>query len=112
MYYVVGALLTACVIYWYLQSIDDAKCMRENRPPATTGKKVILLFFLSIICIFVFYLIGNSFNTTSNATGGASEIEPKVDAQYKIDMVKNIREDVKIGLPPFSAALPFPGDDV
>ena len=112
MYYVIGAILTACVIYWYLQSADDAKCARENRPPATTGKKVILFFFLSIICIFTFYLIGNSFSSATQAKGGAdstSMLDLKPEQNYKSEMVKNIREDVKIGMPPFSVAL---GDDV
>lgn len=115
MYYVIGAVLTSFFLYWVLQSRDDDQARQQGREPASAAKRVMLLFFLLVVTTFLFFLITNSIPRTSVATSTAAanaEGGAVLAKNYKMDMVKNIREDVIVGLPPFGAFGGAAQDDV
>lgn len=92
MYYLIGAVFTSCVLYWLVQKKEERE--REQKG----GSKVLVFFFLLIVTTCLFYFLGNAFGGSEKldiANAGGSD--------YVIDMVKNIREDVIVGLPPFAA---------
>jgi hypothetical protein len=66
---------------------------------------VLLIFFLIVVTTILFFFISNAFKdgtipevalATKAANGGGSP-------DYKLSMVRNIREDVHVGVPPFGS---------
>lgn len=108
MYYLIGAVLISALLYWILQGREDDKARAEGQPSASTSKRVMLFFFLLIVMTFVFYFVGNAMgggsNTTTAAVEGVEKEKGGATKDYKANMVKNIREDVIVGLPPFGGA--------
>lgn len=98
MYYIIGACFTACVLYWLLPERKsygpDGREIVEKK-----SKGGLVFFFLLVVCICLFYFIGNAFSNSSDDVPPANPRES--GGSYKLDMVKNIREDVIVGLPPF-----------
>ena len=102
MYYLLGAVAVSCIIYWIVQSQEDTKLRKQNKPLTTASKRALLFFFLVVVTTCLFYFIGNAWNTRDEPyAGGGSVYKAPVD--YKSDMVKNIQEQVQTGLPPFQA---------
>jgi hypothetical protein len=111
MYYLIGAILLSGMMYWILQGREDEKAKSEDRPPASGAKRVMLFFFLLIVMTFVFFFIGNALGASGGAIGRmkSESIVPKQGgggvgvSDYRAEMVKHIKEDVIVGLPPFGA---------
>jgi heme/copper-type cytochrome/quinol oxidase subunit 2 len=91
MYYLIGAVFTTCVLYWLLQKKDE----QENRQRG--GNNVIVFFLLLIVMTVLFYLLGNAFSGVEDR----GEMMEQGGKDYTLDMVRNIKEDVIVGLPPF-----------
>jgi hypothetical protein len=106
MYYVFGAFVVSCILYWILQSKEDDKSRIAGTPMATTGKRVALFVVLFLVSVCLFFFLQNAFKndnpdvTDDVESGGSYKVEPN----YKQTMLKNIHEDVHVGLPPFSAS--------
>ncbi len=104
MYYLIGAILLSGMMYWILQGREDEKAKSEDRPPASGAKRVMLFFFLLIVMTFIFFFIGNALS--ANSANGKTEYDQGGGvgvSDYRAEMVKHIKEDVIVGLPPFGA---------
>lgn len=97
MYYIIAALFATCIVYWLLPERksygQDGRELVEKQ-----GKGGLVFFFLLVVFLCMFYFIGNAFSS-SDDTVITDTREP--GNKYKLDMVKNIREDVIVGFPPF-----------
>lgn len=104
MYYLVCAVIISLVLYWVLQTKEDKECASKGQPPATTSKRAMLFFLLLIVATCLCYLINNSFSAKGMITGGDESSMEAIQLQpnYKVDMIKNIHEDVITGIPPFA----------
>lgn len=107
MYYIIGAFLVSGLLYWILQGKEDDKAKREGRAVAGTAKRVLLFFFLMVVFTCLFFFIGNAIEKNKGGGGILPMLEYSgegrgaVSDKYKVDMVRNIKEDVIVGLPPF-----------
>lgn len=120
----IGALVTSGVLFYLLQSSDDAKADRNGLPRASNGKKIATFFFVTILCVVVFYLMSNAYGSSpaSVKSGGGDNCAstsvntqvkqspmpvskadvPKLDKRLlETHMIKSIREDVNVGGAPF-----------
>lgn len=104
MYYLIVSVGVALLMYWILQSKEDARNASDGRPPTPTPKRIMLLFLLIIVATCICFLINSSLKTEWNSEGGRDDDAFNVQLQpnYKINMIKNINEDVLTGIPPFS----------
>lgn len=110
MYYLLYAFILSCLLYWILQTRDDESARREGREPATLEKRVMLFFFLVIVLTCVCFFLNNAmqFDGNSKMMDGGSDAElqaVKLEPNYKNTMIKNINEDVMIGMPGFVATM-------
>lgn len=108
MYYIIGAFLVSGLLYWILQGKEDDKAKREGRPAAGIAKRVLLFFFLMVVFTCLFFFIGNAVDKNKGTIipmiqhNSVGEVGGSVmPDRYKVDMVRNIKEDVIVGLPPF-----------
>lgn len=117
----IGAIITSGILFYLLQSSDDAKADRNGVPRASNGKKIATFFFVTILCVVVFYLMSNAYGSSSDKTMGGSTggrdapssgkptsmpvsnmSAPKLDKRLlETHMIKSIREDVNVGGAPF-----------
>lgn len=104
MYYIIGAFLVSGLLYWILQGKEDEKATKEGRPVAGVAKRILLFFFLMVVMTCLFFFIGNA--VSKSHVMGMPLLDNGVQRagaqdKYKVDMVRNIKEDVIVGLPPF-----------
>lgn len=112
MKWLIGAVITATIAYYILQSMEDSKCDRLGQPRPSSGKKVATFFFILLLCLIVFYWFaaGAPADGSENPLkvhGGAMPRPsiahaPRMDKQLlETHMIKNIREDIHVGAAPF-----------
>jgi Na+/H+ antiporter NhaC len=112
--WLLGAIVTSAIVFYLLQQSDDKKADRNGVPRAARGKKVATLFFITVLCVIVFYWFGaNTQSADVQKTGGSkpgavASMPAKVNALPSADhhllethMIKSIREDVHVGGAPF-----------
>lgn len=94
------AVICALVSFAILRNYRSKPNSEEEPQTRSLGSEAALFFFLLVVFIGVFYWldIGNIFgssNTAQKLPGGGSNIE------YEREFIKNIREDVNVGMPNF-----------
>lgn len=107
---VLWSLAVSGAAYYYLQSLEDARAARQRSIPASTPRRVMLWFFLWMVCLVLLYLIGigASDSGVGKIFGGDGSVAAKgsgMSAGGKMpdpmDMLRRIPEEVDVGLPPF-----------
>lgn len=94
------ALIASSLGYYFLQQLDDERAVRKNVPKASVGKKVMLFFFLFMVCAILFYFIGNSLPFGSK--GGAKN-DVEMERPVMESMLQRIPDDMQTGIPPFKS---------
>jgi hypothetical protein len=109
MKWLIASVAAATIIFFLLQSHDDAKADRARAPRASNGKRVATFFFLVLLCVIVGYFISSSGTAGEGVVSGGSMPRPSRAAPpaqldknlLEAHMIKSIREDVLVGGAPF-----------
>lgn len=115
---------TSLLIYYILQSIEDSKHDRAHEPRATIGKKMALLFFVGMVVLIFFHLMGvdldnDGLSGGAGAVGGVEALangsgsaigggilninrgRNDIQSYSPTEMIKNIKQEVQVGSVPF-----------
>lgn len=106
MYYLICAIVTSCLVFWFIQKKEE-----KERRTSDTSKQGMVFFFLLIVTTALFYFISNAWSTGENDGDAGMRAESGRKNNYMLEMVKNIREDVTVGMPPFGVAHGSGGDE-
>jgi multisubunit Na+/H+ antiporter MnhG subunit len=93
------AVVIAVIAYFAIQYWDDSRAKTEGREPASTGKRVALLFFLVMVTLIGGHLVSNAVEGKGIKSEGGSKAH---DVEIpRNDIWKRIPEEVRVGPPPF-----------
>lgn len=98
---IVYALIGSGVLYMILQNIDDTRNKNKGHPVASNGRRIALFFFLFVVVLILLHFMGVGTGKSMGGGNENNEMSVKGGSSYKIEMIKNINEDVDVGLPPF-----------
>jgi len=89
---VISAIVISAVLYFILDKVSIKKEL-----PRTTGHKIATFVFLFVISFTVIYFTRNALRDS----GMKEHVEKITHKSYDIDMIKNIPENIQVGLAPF-----------
>lgn len=103
--FLIYAIAVSSVAYYFLQNMDDKKADRMGKPRSSVGSKVMLWFFLTLVCSVLFYFLGNGlpnvFAKGGTSSGPSADVEMERPALE--NMLQRIPEEMQTGLPPFKS---------
>lgn len=91
------AIIVAIVAYFGIQMWDDEKAKKEGRELASTAKRVMLFFILTMVSLIGGHLISGGWSD-GKKTGG--HVHAGIEIPHN-DIWKRIPEEVHVGPPPF-----------
>lgn len=89
---VIIAIIISVILYYILDRISIKKEL-----PRTTGHKLATFIFLFVITFTIIYFTRNALKDS----GIKEHVEKVSHKNYDIDMIKNIPENIQVGLAPF-----------
>ncbi len=87
-------IISSLILFMILQYIDDQKNQRNGKPLTSTGSKLTMLFFITIIITILMHFFWKE-SKDSVFSGGNQDISVKNTYLSKID------QEIDIGLPDF-----------
>lgn len=87
-------MMSSLILFMVLQYIDDQKNQRNGRPLASTGTKLTMLFFITIIMTILVHFFWKE-TSSSSFSGGNQEMG------IKNTYLSKIHEEIDVGLPDF-----------
>lgn len=99
------AFAASAVAYYFLQKLDDQKQDSRMEPRATTGKRVMLWFFLFVVFCILFYFLGNGLPSVWPLGGGGGATNSDIEMERPVleNMLQRIPDEMQTGLPPFKS---------
>lgn len=94
------SFIVSAIGYYFLQQLDDERAQRKNVGKSTLGRKIMLFFFVFMVCSILFYFLGNSLPF---GTKGGKSNDIEMERPVTESMLQRIPDDMQTGIPPFKS---------
>lgn len=108
------ATVGGVVLFFVLQSIDDRRNDQRHQPRASNAKRAMMFLFVMLIAQVLVYLLSKPVGektldigatpipkVATEVVAGAPVVDPSIANAIQTQMLRNIKEDVIVGRPPF-----------